>query len=497
MKDVKKTRIGIRALISVGLIALLLVLVGLNGGERFSHNQLMDPWAAATEAHAAGAVANLSALPDFVTLAKTLRPVVVNISTTQVAERSEGPAGPFQEGDPRGDFWRRFFGGPIPRGPQRQKSLGSGFIIDRDGSILTNNHVVENAEKIVVRLADEREFEAKVIGKDSKTDIAVIKIDAKGNFPVPPLGDSDQLEVGEWVMAIGNPFGLDNTVTAGIVSAKGRHIGAGPYDNFIQTDASINPGNSGGPLINLRGEVVGINTAIFSQSGGNIGIGFATPINLAKEVLLQLKSKGKVTRGWLGVVIQRVTPEIAESLGLDKARGGLVAELSKDGPAERAGVKIGDVIVEFDGKEIKESNDLPIIVARTSVDKKVRLKVLRDKKEVTLTVAVGELKEVAVVASAKEKGEFGFTVQTITPQIAESLGLERAEGVVITAVESGSPGDEAGLRRGDVILEIDRKPVRNLADYRKALGESKKGKGSLFLVRRGESTLFLALKSSR
>src|SRR3990167_3994659 len=497
MKDVKKTRIGIRALISVGLIALLLVLVGLNGDERFSHNQLMDPWAAATEAHAASAVANPSALPDFVTLAKKLRPVVVNISTTQVAERSEGPAGPFQEGDPRGDFWRRFFGGPIPRGPQRQKSLGSGFIIDRDGSILTNNHVVENAEKIVVRLADEREFEAKVIGKDSKTDIAVIKIDASGNFPVPPFGDSDQLEVGEWVMAIGNPFGLDNTVTAGIVSAKGRHIGAGPYDNFIQTDASINPGNSGGPLINLRGEVVGINTAIFSQSGGNIGIGFATPINLAKEVLLQLKSKGKVTRGWLGVVIQRVTPEIAESLGLDKAGGGLVAELSKDGPAERAGVKIGDVIVEFDGKEIKESNDLPIIVARTSVDKKVRVKLLRDKKEVTLTVAVGELKEEVVVASAKEKGEFGFTVQTITPQIAESLGLERAEGVVITAVEPDSPGGEAGLRRGDVILEIDRKPVRNLADYRKALGESKKDKGSLFLVRRGESTLFLALKSSR
>ncbi|MEK6563392.1 MAG: trypsin-like peptidase domain-containing protein, partial [Candidatus Binatota bacterium] len=209
MKDVKKTRIGIRALISVGLIALLLVLGGLYEGERFSHNQLMGPWAAATEAHA-GAVANPSTLPDFVTLAKTLRPVVVNISTTQVAERSEGPAGPFQEGDPRGDFWRRFFGGPIPRGPQRQKSLGSGFIIDRDGSILTNNHVVENAEKIVVRLADEREFEAKVIGKDSKTDIAVIKINAKGNFPLPPLGDSDQLEVGEWVMAIGNPFGLDN-----------------------------------------------------------------------------------------------------------------------------------------------------------------------------------------------------------------------------------------------------------------------------------------------
>ncbi|MBI1993984.1 MAG: DegQ family serine endoprotease, partial [Deltaproteobacteria bacterium] len=364
---------------------------------------------------------------------------------------------------------------------------GSGFIIDRDGSILTNNHVVENAQKITVKLADESEFEAKVVGKDPKTDIAVIKINAKGNFSVPPLGDSDQLQVGEWVMAIGNPFGLDNTVTAGIVSAKGRHIGAGPYDNFIQTDASINPGNSGGPLINLRGEVVGINTAI-------IGIGFAIPINLVKELLPQLKGKGKVTRGYLGVLIQKVTPDIAESLGMDKSRGALVASVSKDGPAERAGVKVGDVIVEFDGKEIRDSNDLPIVVARTPVDRKVRLKVLRDKKEVMLTVAVGELKDEEVVASAKEKGELGLTVQRLTPQIAESLGLDRAEGVVITAVEPGSPGDDAGLRRSDVILEIDRKPVRNLADYRKVIAESKKGKGILFLVRRGENTLFLALK---
>ena len=351
--------------------------------------------------------------------------------------------------------------------------------------------------RIVVKLADEREFEAKVIGKDSKTDIAVIKINTKGNFALPPLGDSDQLEVGEWVMAIGNPFGLDNTVTAGIVSAKGRHIGAGPYDNFIQTDASINPGNSGGPLINLRGEVVGINTAIFSRTGGNIGIGFAIPINLVKELLPQLKGKGKVTRGYLGVLIQKITPEIAESLGLEKARGALVANVSKDGPADRAGVKVGDVIVEFDGKEIRESNDLPIIVARTSVDKKARLKVLRDKKEVILTVAVGELKDEQVVASTKEKGELGLTVQRVTPQMAESLGLDRAEGVVITAVEPGSPGDEAGLRRGDVVLEMDRKPIRTLEDYRKAIGESKKGKGMLFLVRRGDNTLFLALKPPR
>jgi len=435
------------------------------------------------------------ALPDFTALAKQLSPAVVNISTTQVSEAGPMGPGPFGEQDPFGEFWRRFFGGPSPRGPQRQKSLGSGFIIDRDGSILTNNHVVENAQKIVVKLADEREYEAKVVGRDQKTDIAVIKINARNNLPVASFGDSDRLEVGEWVMAIGNPFGLDHTVTAGIVSAKGRVIGQGPYDSFIQTDASINPGNSGGPLINLRGEVVGINTAIFSRTGGNIGIGFAIPINLVKELLPQLKGRGKVTRGYLGVLIQKVTPEIAESLGLEKARGALVASVSKDGPAERAGVKVGDVIVEFDGKEIKDSNDLPLVVARTAVNKAARLKVLRDKREVMLSVTVGELKEEEVVASAAEKGDLGLTVQRVTPQVAESLGLEKAEGLVVTGVEPGSAGDEAGLRRGDVILEVDRKPVKTVAEYRKVVGEaSKRGKGILFLVRRGESTLFLALK---
>ena len=299
----------------------------------------------------------------------------------------------------------------MPRGPQRQRSLGSGFIIDGDGSILTNNHVVENAQKIVVKLADEQEYEAKVIGRDPKTDIAVIKIEAKTKLTPANFGDSDGLEVGEWVMAIGNPFGLDSTVTSGIVSAKGRHIGQGPYDNFIQTDASINPGNSGGPLINLRGEVIGINTAIFSRTGGNIGIGFAIPVNLVKELLPQLRGKGKVTRGYLGVLIQKVTPELAESLGMEKSQGALVANVSKDGPADKSGVKVGDVIVEFDGKEIKDSGELPIIVARTAVDKKVRMKVLRDKKELTLNVAVGELKDEEVVASAPEKGEMGLTVQ--------------------------------------------------------------------------------------
>lgn len=437
-------------------------------------------------------------LPDFVPLAKKMRPIVVNISSTQMSEGRGGSqefGSPFGEEDPFNDFWRRFFGGPVPRGPQRQRSLGSGFIIDGDGSIVTNNHVVENAQKIVVKLlADDQEYEAKIVGRDPKTDIAVIKINAKTTLPTATLGDSDGLEVGEWVVAIGNPFGLDSTVTSGIVSAKGRHIGQGPYDNFIQTDASINPGNSGGPLINLRGEVVGINTAIFSRTGGNMGIGFAIPINLAKELLPQLRGKGKVVRGYLGVLIQKVTPEIADSLGMDKGYGALVANVSKDGPAEKAGVKVGDVIIEFDGKEVKDSGDLPIIVARTPVDKKVRMKVLRDKKEVILSVSVGELKEEEVVASVPEKGELGMTVQRVTPQIAESLGLDKAEGVVVTDVEAGSAADESGIRRGDVILQIDRRPIRSVEEYRKSVAGIRKGKGVLFLVKRGESTLFLALK---
>ena len=439
-------------------------------------------------------------LPDFVSLAKKMRPIVVNISTTQISDvRGQQEFGsPFGEEDPFNDFWKRFFGGPLPRGRQRQQSLGSGFIIDADGSILTNNHVVENAQKIVVKLlGDEQEYEAKVVGRDSKTDIAVIKINTKTNLPTANFGDSDKLEVGEWVVAIGNPFGLDSTVTSGIVSAKGRHIGQGPYDNFIQTDASINPGNSGGPLINLRGEVIGINTAIFSRTGGNMGIGFAIPVNLAKELLPQLRGKGKVTRGYLGVLIQKVTPEIAESLGMDHGYGALVANVSKDGPAEKAGIKVGDVIVEFDGKEVKDSGDLPIIVARTPVDKKVRMKVLRDKKEVMLGVAVGELKEEEVVASVPEKGELGMTVQKVTPQMAESLGLDKPEGVVVTDVESGSAADEAGIRRGDVIVQIDRKPVRSVDEYKKSIAGIRKGKGVLFLVKRGDSTLFLALKPQR
>jgi len=431
---------------------------------------------------------------DFAALAKAVGPVVVNISTSQVIKPpAQGSPSPFGGPAPFEDPRERFFGQPFPRAPFRQQGLGSGFIIEPDGTILTNNHVVANAEKIIVKLQDDREFEGRVIGTDAKTDIAVIKIDAK-NLPVVPLGDSDRLQVGEWVVALGSPFGLANTITAGIVSAKGRWIGAGPYDNFIQTDASINPGNSGGPLVNLHGEVVGMNTAIFSRTGANIGIGFAIPISLVKELLPELKSKGKVTRGWLGVSVQELTPDLATPLGMDKSSGALVSTVAEGSPAEKAGIKVGDVIVEYDGKLIPHSSQLPILVARTDVGKSVPLKVFRAKEEVRLSVTVGELKEDEVVASGSKKGNLGLTVQRLAPEIARSMGLEDTQGVIITDVDPGGPGAAAGFRRGDVILEIDRKPIRDLADYEKTIAEAK-DKNLLFLVRRGNANIFLALKS--
>jgi serine protease Do len=433
-------------------------------------------------------------LPNFTDLAKRVGPAVVNVSTTQVRKMAQDVPSPFGPGDPRNDLLERFFGGRIPRGPQpRQNGVGSGFIIDRNGTILTNYHVVGDAEKISVTLSDGQKYDAKVIGKDQKTDIAVIKIDVGRDLPSVTLGDSDRLEVGEWVMAIGNPFGLDHTVTSGIVSAKGRQIGAGPYDNFIQTDASINPGNSGGPLLNLRGEVVGINTAIFSQSGGNIGIGFAIPTNSVKDLLPQLKDKGRVVRGYLGTTVQKITPEIADSLGLKQVGGALVADVVKGGPAEKAGIKTGDIIVEFDRKDIKDSSDLPAAVARVAPGTTVQLKVMREGKQVLLPIIVGELKDKEVVASSQEN-DLGLTVQPVTPDIAQSLGLDRAEGLVVASVTPGSAADEAGLRSGDVITQINRRPVKNLTEYNREISRNEKGKSVLFLVRRGQSSVFLALK---
>jgi len=490
----KQNRPWIYALIAVGFVCFL---AGLGIGVGASHGGLsrieaLYPFGDAT-AQEPNPMTTKQGLPNFVPVAKRLKPEVVNISTTQTTKELDAPNS-FEQNDPLDEFWKRFFGTPFRRGQLEQRSLGSGFIIQPYGLILTNYHVVDNAQKITVRLFDGRQFVGEVVGKDQKTDIALVKISAQ-NLPVAQLGDSDRLEVGEWVMAIGNPFGLDNTVTSGIISAKDRQIGAGPYDHLIQTDASINPGNSGGPLVNLQGEVVGIESAIFSQSGGNIGIGFAIPINLVKELLPQLESEGKVTRGWVGVSIQGLTPDLAASLGLDKTTGALVSSVVHDGPADRAGIKAGDVIVGYEGKEIHNANDLPFLVAGTPVGKTVSLHVFRDKKEKTLAVTVEKMnEEELVVASTTEKGDLGLTVEQITPDVAESLGREHARGVVITAVAPDSLGDEAGLQPGDVIREINRKPIQDLSDYRKTIESAAHSKSVLFMIQREDNAIFLALR---
>jgi len=511
---------GALSALVVGLVALSVGMsVGCSDGssvseEHASPQPAKQPTrlAAAPAAKAAGQTPVLT-VPDFVELAKRLSPVVVNISTRaqphaqpqsrrQAPERRFGPGQPGwpfggEGGDPK-EFWEPFerFFGPMPRQRRfRQRSLGSGFILGADGTIVTNNHVIEGADEVLVKLSNDVEYEATVVGKDAKTDVAVLRIDGAEDLAVATLGDSDVLEVGEWVLAIGNPFGLDHTVTAGIVSAKGRFIGAGNYDDYIQTDAAINPGNSGGPMLNLRGEVVGINSAIFSRTGGNIGIGFAIPINLAKDLIPQLQEHGRVTRGWLGVLIQRVTADIAESLGLEEARGALVADVVEDGPAEAAGLQVGDVIIEFDGQRVEESNDLPLMVARTPVGSEVILQVLRDQETEEIEVTIAELADDEVeVAGAGEGEEFGLTVQTLTPEIAENLGVDEEAGVVVTAVDSGSPSEEAGLRRGDIILEVNRQSIDDVDEYLEAVEGRGKGKNVLFLVRRGDNTIFLALK---
>jgi serine protease Do len=476
------------SVLSVLIGSALCLLAGAGIGGTIDNRQ-----AAGSTVPLAAPAENSRNLPSFVELAKRVGPSVVNVSTTQVRKMAQDVPSPFGPGDPRNDLLERFFGGRIPRGPQQRQGVGSGFIIDSNGTILTNYHVVGEAQKISVTLSDGKSYDAKVIGKDQKTDIAVIKIDADREVPAVTLGNSDHLEVGEWVVAIGNPFGLDHTVTSGIVSAKGRQIGAGPYDNFIQTDASINPGNSGGPLLNLRGEVVGINTAIFSQTGGNIGIGFAIPTNSVKDLLPQLKEKGRVVRGYLGTTVQKITPEIANSLGLKENGGALVADVVQGSPAEKAGIKTGDIIVEFDRKAIKDSSDLPPVVARITPGTTVQLKVMREGKQVSLPITVGELQDNEIVASSEET-ELGLTAQPVTPDIAQSLGLERAEGLVISSVKPGSAAEEAGLRSGDVITQVNRRPVKNIEEYNREIARSEKGKPVLFLVRRGQSSLFLALK---
>ncbi|MBW1916940.1 MAG: DegQ family serine endoprotease [Deltaproteobacteria bacterium] len=435
---------------------------------------------------------------SFADLARQASPAVVNISTEKTHKGGGrvyeffGPS-PFGREDPFRDFFEKFFG-DIPK-DFKQRSLGSGFIIDGDGFIITNNHVVEGADKIKVKLIDGREFAATIKGRDPKTDLALIKLSsAAHDLPVLTLGDSDSVRVGDWVLAVGNPFGLGHTVTQGIISAKSRVIGAGPYDDFLQTDASINPGNSGGPLLNLNGEVIGINTAILATGQG---IGFATPSSIAKEVIPQLKAKGKVTRGLLGVHIQVVTPSLAKSFGLAKPYGALVAEVNPGSPAAQAGIQRGDIIVAYNGQEIKEMHELPRLVAHTTPGTKATLKVIRQGKEKTVSVVIGELKDEQQAKESKVKtpeSELGMVVQELTPVLAQRFRLRDTTGVVVLEVERGSPAAEAGIRPGDLIMEINTTKIKRQKDYHKAISGLKKGAVARLLIKRQGRTLFVSLE---
>ena len=449
----------------------------------------------------------VTGLPNFAPLIEKLSPVTVNISSSRtvnagMTQFGQNPFGgqedQFREffGD---DFFRHFFGGD-PNREYKQQGLGSGFIIDPAGFILTNNHVIDGADEIKVKTYADEEYDAKVVGTDPKTDLALLKIELrKGDtLQAATFGDSDALNVGEWVIAIGNPFGLQATVTAGIVSAKWRKIGASPYEDFIQTDASINPGNSGGPLFNLRGEVVGVNSMIYSPSGGNVGIGFAIPINLASNVVQQLKDSGRVVRGWLGVVVQTVTPELAQSFGLEDGLGALVADLAPGGPAETAGIKPGDIIIEFNSKPISEMSDLPMLVAQTPIGSKITVTVLRDGKKKKIPVKIGELKETREAATRSQNTavEMGIQVREITPDLIQALGLTEDKGILIVAVDPGSIAGSAGLAKGDVIKEVNRKPINTMVEFNEALKKTREG-NILLLVKRGRSSLWVVVKQKK
>ncbi len=473
------------------IIALLMVgaLVGFGYGVSTAVKNSTTPNSAVVkDSETAMVPANFSELAEKVRLGVVNIQVIKKIKNVDFGFRHFS-GNPFGEKNPFGDFFGPFSEENPPRSFEQQ-GVGSGFVMSREGYILTNNHVVENADQIKVKLANGKEYEGKVVGKDPKTDLALIKIKASSDLQPLNLGNSDDLKVGSWVVAIGSPFGLEQTVTAGIVSAKGRVIGSGPFDNFIQTDASINPGNSGGPLINMRGEVIGINTAIIPSGQG---IGFAIPINMAKEIVPQLEEKGHVTRGWLGVSIQEVTPALAKSFDLKEKKGALVSQVVPGSPAEKAGIEQGDVIVEFDGKEVPASKDLPRMVASTPVGKAVTLKLWRNGKVLDRQVKVGEMEEKVEITKAPSHKSLGITVQNLTPEIAKGLGLKKETGVVVTRVEPGSAAADAGIQTGDVIREVNRKPIKDVEDFSQKVEKAKGQDNVLFFIQRGQNNLFAAI----
>ena len=437
----------------------------------------------------------------FATVAKKVSPSVVFIKVEKIVDGQPvvKSSAPFRGQNPLGDeLLKHFFGGSLyPRAPQQQRLLGqgSGFILSEDGYILTNNHVVGGAEKITVRLEDGQEYRAETIGTDPHSDIAVIKIDAE-KLPALDLGDSDKLEVGEWVLAIGNPFGLSHTLTAGIVSAKGRSsLGLADYENFIQTDAAINPGNSGGPLINLDGKVVGMNTAIFTRNGGYMGIGFAIPINMVKAIKDQLIKTGGVARGYLGIIIQDLTPGLAGSFGLDDLKGILIAQVTKDSPAEKSGLKQGDVILEFGGKPVKDVGAFRNRVSLKVSGSKEKITILRDGKLQILNVTIGKLPDQGLVSDNRSHilTELGLTVQNLTQALADQLGYQGEKGVVVKQVSPGTIAQLAGLKPGILIQEINRKQVQNIDEFKQAIIQNEKKESILLLVKDGEYSHYLTL----
>lgn len=444
-------------------------------------------------------------LPDFTGLVETSKPSVVNISTTRKPNASNFHE-QFQlpdemEEGPWGDLFRRFFKGPGQDdwfGGEDDHSLGSGFIISADGYIVTNHHVIDKADEVIVRLDDRRELKAKVIGSDQLSDTALIKIEATGLKPLP-IGSSAQLKAGEWVLAIGSPFGFDYSVTAGIVSAKGRSLMNQNYVPFIQTDVAVNPGNSGGPLLNLKGEAVGVNSQIFSNTGGFMGLSFAIPIELVLDVVEQLKSGGQVSRGWLGVMIQEVTRELAESFNMDRPRGALVSKIVEDGPAEQAGIKVGDIIVEFNGEPIESSSMLPPLVGRVRAGESATVKLLREGRTKVLTVKIGKLPEdpinaeKAVPKNSKtaEADRLGLILEDTDGRIREEYNLDG--GVVVVDVQPG-PAAAAGFRPGDVIVSLNNSPVKGAKDFVESLNKLKPGSSVAVLVQRSSGPIYLALR---
>ncbi len=438
-------------------------------------------------------VAQVQGLPDFTELVEKQGPAVVNVSTTSAAR--SGPQSPVPEDDPFYEFFRRY--GPQQPRDYEARSLGSGFIISADGYILTNAHVVEAAEDINVKLNDKREFKAKVIGSDKRTDVAVIKIEASG-LPAVKIGDPERLKVGEWVLAIGSPFGFESTVTAGIVSAKGRSLPQENYVPFIQTDVAINPGNSGGPLFNLKGEVVGINSQIYSRTGGFMGLSFAIPIDVAMDITHQLRTAGRVSRGRIGVVIQEVTKELAESFGLPKAAGALVNSVEKGGPADKAGLEASDVILKFDGKTVNSSSDLPRIVAQTRPGAKVATQIWRKGAAKDVTVTVGEMPEEKVAQRpGRRDSKAGNVVARLGLTVSELSAEQRKElaiggGLLVEDVQGAAA--KAGIRRGDVLMALNNQDVKSVEQLTQLINQFEKAKSVALLIRRGDGALYVPLR---